>query len=92
MKFTAVPLSLVLLPVRKRGELSLGEGSDVAPEKPEGNTTARVTFSESHSCVLAFQTSFPLEKKNKTENEPCIKMCTHNIYSQSCSPWLPTNN
>lgn len=36
LKFTAVSLRLVLLPIRKNGELSLGEASDVAPEKPEG--------------------------------------------------------
>lgn len=36
LKFTAVSLSLVLLPIREKAELSLGEASDVMPEKPEG--------------------------------------------------------
>lgn len=63
LKFTGVSLSLVLLHIRKKGELSLGEASDIAPEKPEG--TRLQEFSESHSCVLRFQTSFPL-KKNLT--------------------------
>lgn len=36
LKFTGVSLSLVLLHIRKKGELSLGEASDIAPEKPEG--------------------------------------------------------
>lgn len=36
LKFTAVSLRLVLLPIRRNGELSLAEASDVAPEKPEG--------------------------------------------------------
>lgn len=38
-KFTAAEVfwvSLVLFPIRKTGALSLGETSDVAPEKPEG--------------------------------------------------------
>lgn len=38
-KFAAVEVfwvRLVLLPIRKKRTLSLGEASDVAPEKPEG--------------------------------------------------------
>lgn len=36
-QITRFAAGLVLLPIRKEGALSLGEASEVAPEKPEGS-------------------------------------------------------
>lgn len=55
---------LVLLPIRKKGALNLGEAGDFAPEKPEGTQLQELcSLEQNHSCVLTFQTSFPLGKE-----------------------------